>query len=191
VRRLLIALVLAASVSVAAKAQPPAPASPPADTAGAGGFSVRRLPGRVGVDGRTWLDANVHVGHPPLFRPGGADYDLRFTSPDDDGDFERWAVMLERPGARAVSLTAGGKTGFVYVSADARYVFMEPLIVVDVKAWRRYALYAELAIQPYVNILASSPDGHRLLLQRSECAMDCSRRTGEEYFELTLPDGRR
>jgi hypothetical protein len=184
-RRLLIVLAMLSAAGFAPQAGERI--APPVDTAGPGGFTVRRLPGRPGIDGRAWMFVDVHTGRPPVFRPAGADYELRFTDPDNEGDFERWAVMLERPGRRPVSLTAGGKSGFAYVTPDARYVFTEPLILVDVKTWRRYALYAALGIKPYVTIVAISRDGRSLFIERRDCAQDCAGQTGEEYFELTLP----
>jgi hypothetical protein len=161
-------------------------AVPPVETAGAGGFSAQRLPARVGIDGRAWTSVEVHTGQPEVLRPAGADYELRFSDADNSGDFERWAVTLQRPGNRPVSLTGERKTTFVYVTPDARYVFMEPLTVVDMKTWRRYSLDTALGIAPYVSIVALSRDG-RLFIERSSCAMDCSRRTDEEYFELKIP----
>ena len=178
----IVAVALCVTGSVAAQRTVPWPD----DAGGSGGFSARRLRGPVTVDGRTWIAAEVNVGRPDVWRPAKADYQLRFTDPDEEGDFERWALMLERAGSQPVSLTAGGKTGFAYVTPDARFVFTEPLIVIDVRRWRRYALYIALGIHPYVSIDAISRDGHRLLLHRADCAVDCRQRE-VEYFELTLP----
>ena len=63
---------------------------------------------------------------------------------------------------------------------------MEPLIVVDVRQWRRYALYSAFGIEPYIGIRAISRDGRRLLVSRSECAFDCPNRPSS-YFEVMLP----
>jgi hypothetical protein len=182
-------IVLALSSGAAFSQRPADRSSPPVDTAGTGGFTARRLPARVGIDGRAWklTEPDMHLGQPASFTPPGADYELRFTDPDDEGDFERWAVMLARPGRRPVSLTAGGKTTFVYVSPDARYIFMEPLIVVDTMTWQRRALYAALGIKPYVIIRAISQDRKRLFIESTSCAGDCGGRKDDEYFELTMP----
>ena len=116
----------------------------------------------------------------------GSSPEPRDTDEDEEGDVARWALMLERPGSRPVSLTAGGKTGFAYVTPDARFIFTEPLMAIDVRRWRRYALYSALAIAPYVSIDAVSADGRRLLISRRDCPYDCQGRP-TEYFELTLP----
>jgi hypothetical protein len=167
-------------------AQPIDRSAPPAATDGAAGFTIQRLPARVGIDGRAWMFADVHTGEPPLLKPSGADYELMFSEPDNSGDFERWTVTLQRSGVPPVSLTGERKTAFAYVTPDARYIFLEPLAVIDVKTWRRYELGGALGIAPYASIVAVSRDG-RLFIERSSCSMDCSRRTDEEYFELTLP----
>jgi hypothetical protein len=97
-------------------------------------------------------------------------------------------VSFERPGRAPVLLTAGEKTAFAYVTPDTRYIYLEPLIVVDVKVWRRYALGEAFGVAPYVNIVATARDD-RLFIERSSCSIDCGRRTDEEYFELTPPPG--
>jgi len=158
----------------------------PTDTAGTGGFSAKRLVVVPAIDGRQWIEADVKVGGSAPWRPAKADYTLRFTDIDEEGDLQRWALMVQRSGTRPVSLTTGGKTGFAYVTPDARFVFMEPLIVVDVRRWRRYALYSALGIEPYVGIHAISRDGRRLLVSHSKCAFDCPNQP-VTYFELTLP----
>lgn len=158
----------------------------PVDAGGTGGFSVTRLPGPVTVDGRRWVEADVKVGEPQAWRPAKADYMLHFTAEDEQGDIARWGLLFERSGGRPVSLTAGGTTGFVFVTPDARYIFIEPLIVIDVRRWRRYALYSALGISPYVNIEAISRDERRLLISRRDCAFDCPGQA-VQYFELTLP----
>jgi hypothetical protein len=158
----------------------------PIDTVGAGGFSARRLATAPTIDGRLWIEADVKVDEPAPWRPPKANYTLRFTDMDEEGDIQRWALTFERPGSRPVSLTAGGKTGFAYVTPDTRFIFMEPLIVVDVRRWRRYALYSALGIEPYVVIEAISRDGRRLLVSHRECAFDCPDRP-VTYFEVTLP----
>ena len=176
-------------MTVTAFAQQADRSSPPRRTPGDGGFTVQRLPGRPGIDGRAWMLADVHAGDADPFTPAGADYTLRFTDPDESGDFERWTVLLQRPGSAPVPLTADGKSAFVYVTPDARYVFLEPLRVIDVMAWRRYDLTSALGIQPYVTIRAIRPGGHSVFIERRNCAADCANRTDEEFFELVTPSG--
>jgi hypothetical protein len=187
VRRL--ALMTLAMMCLAAFAQQPVDrSSPPVDAPGSGGFRAQRLPGRVGIDGRAWMFADVHTGKSGAFTPAGADYELRFSEGEEKGDVERWTVTLERRGSAPVRLTDRDKTSFVYVTPDARYIFLEPLVAIDTRTWRRYALHTALGIEPYISIVAITRDG-RLFLERSSCSMDCSRRTNEEYFEVTLPAG--
>jgi hypothetical protein len=183
-RRLLIALV-AFSLPVPGYSQQALTATI-VNAEGAGGFTLRRIPGRPGIDGRAWMMVDVQTGQSPVYRPAGADYELRFNDADNTGDFERWSVTLERPGRPPVPLTARDKTSFVAVTPDARYIFVEPLFVIDVKTFRRYALHEAFGLQPYISIVATTRDG-RLFIERSSCTMDCSRRTDEEFFELTVP----
>jgi hypothetical protein len=162
--------------------------SPIVDVSGPGGFTLMRQPGRPGIDGRAWAWAPVHAGVPDVVQPPGADYRLRFTEPPGDtGDFQRYTITLERTGSPAIPLTEKvGFSGFAYVSPDARYIFLEPLFVIDTKTWRRYSLHDAFDIHPYITIVAYSRDG-RLFLTRRDCAIDCPKDEPEEYFELSLP----
>ena len=63
---------------------------------------------------------------------------------------------------------------------------MEPLTVLDVASWRKYALSEVLGISNYTSIEAISRDRRRLLISRVECAMDCPGET-VHYYELGLP----
>jgi hypothetical protein len=179
---MLVAVLLSASAAVSGQQSK----SWPIDTVGTGGFSAKRLDAAPAIDGVQWVEADVKVAGSDAWQPAKSDYTLRFTDRDEESDVQRWALMFERPGTRAISLTDAGKTGFAYVTPDARFIFMEPLIVVDVRRWRRYALYSELGIEPYVAIRAISRDGRRLLVSHSECAYDCPNQP-VTYFEVTLP----
>lgn len=186
-RRTLIAIAITLAAATASAQQAIDRSAPPVDVGGADGFTVQRLPGRPGIDGRFWMLADVHTGKPELFRPDGADYQLELNGPTNNGDVERWTVTLRRVGNPPVVLTAGSASAFVYVTPDARYIFLEPLIVVDVTAWKRYDLGKALGIAPYVTIRAIRPGGHELFLDRSSCVVDCANRSDEEYFDLTIP----
>jgi hypothetical protein len=175
--------------TAAANAQQIDRSSPPVTVEGAGGFAADRMPGRPGIDGRAWMLADVHAGKAEVFRPDGADYELELKDPDNSGDAERWTVTFTRAGRAPVPLDAGRKTAFVYVTPDARYIFLEPLTVVDVVAWRRYDLSTTLGIEPYVTIRAIRAGGRELFLDRSTCVADCANRSDEEYFDLTIPSG--
>jgi hypothetical protein len=182
--RLVTGALLAIAVSAIASAQ--GAGSWPVDAGGNGGFSARRLSAAPAIDGREWIRADVKLGTPPTWRSANADYTLRFGEIDEDGDIARWPLLFERQGSRPVSLTAGGMTAFAYVTPDARFIFIEPLIAIDVRRWRRFALSAALGIVPYVSIEAVSRDGRSLLISRRDCPFDCQGRP-TEYFMLTLP----
>jgi hypothetical protein len=104
---------------------------------------------------------------------------------DHGGDFVRCRLLFQRGGAAPVPID-DGFTGWVFVTPDARYVVTEPLYVLDVRAWKQYALFEALDIANYTNIEAISRDGKRLFISRRDCAIDC-RDVREEYYELTLP----
>lgn len=176
-------------LTAAADAQQVDRSSPPAAVEGAGGFAADRMPGRPGIDGRAWMLADVHAGKAEVFRPDGADYELELKEPDNSGDAERWTVTFAGEGRAPVPLTTGRKTAFVYVTPDARYIFLEPLTVIDVITWRRYDLSKALGIEPYVTIRAIRAGGHELFLDRSNCVADCGNRAEEEFFDLTIPSG--
>jgi len=176
-------LLLAVSVTLSAQGSN----AWPVDTPGPGGFSVKRLDVVPVIDGRQWIEADVKSGETTSWRPAKADYTLRLRDFEDVGDLSRGALIFERSGARPVSLTDAGKTGYAYVTPDARFIFMEPLIVIDVRRWRRYALYSALGIEPYLDIHAISNDGRRLLISHHQCPFDCPNERGT-YFEVTLPN---
>jgi hypothetical protein len=182
--RLVTGALLAIAVSTIVSAQ--RATSWPVDARGDGGFSARRLAAAPAIDGREWIRADVKLGMPATWRPAKADYTLRFGEIDEEGDIARWPLLFERPGSRPVSLTAGGTTAFAYVTPDARFIFTEPLMAIDVRRWRRFALSAALGIVPYVSVEAVSPDGRRLLASRRDCPFDCIGRP-TEYFVLMLP----
>jgi hypothetical protein len=77
-------------------------------------------------------------------------------------------------------------TSFAFLTGDSRWIFLEPLDVVDVKTWRRYRLGQLFGISPYVVLLAMSADGQRLVLRQQKCAVDC-RYSPDEYFEIRFP----
>lgn len=152
-----------------------------------GGFRVRRLGSAPAIDGRTWVAADVRTNPPPA-TVHAANGEFTVTAADageDTGDFVRYRLFLTRRGS-AVRID-NEFSAWVYVTPDSRYVFTEPLYVVDVRRWRQYALFEALGIQNYTSIEAISRDGRRLLISRRDCAMDCADRT-REYYELTLPE---
>ncbi len=79
-----------------------------------------------------------------------------------------------------------GFTGWVYVTPDSRYIFTEPLYVLDVREWKQYPLFDVLGIRNYTSIDAISRDGRHLLVSRRDCALDCKDER-REYYEVTFP----
>lgn len=185
-RRMLIVAAALALASIAGARQIDR-SLPPIDAEGAGGFTIQRLPGRPGIDGRAWMLADVHAGKAERFRPEGADYELELSDPRNDGDVERWAVTLHRAGSAPVPIAGARKTAFVYVTPDARFIFMEPLVVVDVVAWERYDLGTSFGVEPYLTIRAVRPGGHELFVDRRSCVADCADRADDEYFDVVIP----
>jgi len=114
------------------------------------------------------------------------EFSLTATGCDAVGDSSRCKLLFQSGRAGPV-LIDRGFTGWVYVTPDARYVFTEPLYVLDVRAWTQYALFDALDIQNYVSIGAISRDGRRLVISRTDCPFDCKGEQRRQYYELTLP----
>jgi hypothetical protein len=162
-------------------------AKPPALLSTAGGFSVAEVSYEPFIDGQEWIAANVQTtsdaGPVPL---ATQEFSLTATNCGDVGDFARCQVLFQRGRALAVGIDRGF-TGWVYVTPDARFIFTEPLYVLDVRRWEQYALSDVLRIQSYVSIKAISADDRRLFISRSDCPYDCRHEPRHQYYELTLP----
>lgn len=161
---------------------------PPPLVHASGGFRARRLADAPAIDGRTWVAADVRTGPlPSTVHPANDEFTVTVADAGEDtGDFVRYRLLLTRRGSAPVRID-NEFSAWVYVTPDSRYVFTEPLYVLDVQAWRQYALFEALGIPNYTSIEAISRDGRRLLISRRDCAMDCADRT-REYYELTLPE---
>jgi len=182
-----VAVLLPLFTSSVAGAQGPGESKPPVVIRGDSGFRARQLTSPPAINGREWIAVEAIPGDVDtrvqardrtfslLFREAGA----------DTGDFERYQLYLQRSGRAPVRI-GEGFTGWVYITPDSRYVFTEPLYVLDVRDWKQYPLFDVLGIQNYTSIEAISRDGRRLLLSRSDCAFDC-RDQRRQYYELTLP----
>jgi len=159
---------------------------PPAVSTSAGQFHAHRLTRPPVLDGRVWIAAVVTTasspGTVPVPQPGFA---LTLTGCGDVGDFVRCQVFFQR-GRTAPVRIDDGFTGWVFVTPDGRYVVMEPLHVLDVRAWTRYRLSEVLHIPNYTKIEAVSPDGQHLLVTRRDCAIDCGD-VPVEFYDLALP----
>jgi hypothetical protein len=170
-----------------ARAQRPDTTKPPPVVHCAGPFSARRLVSPPTVDGRKWIAVNVQTGPAPAaVEVPSRRFSLTLADTGTDtGEFDRYRLMFQRGRAPAVRIDSGF-TGWVYVTPDSRYIVTEPLYVLDVDAWKHYALFEALRIPNYTSIEAISRDGRRLLISRRDCAVDC-RGALVEYYELTLP----
>jgi len=159
---------------------------PPVVFREAGGFRARRIANPPAIDGRDWIAADVVSGDASTtVQANNRTFSISFKEAGaDTGDFERYQLYLRRGRSSPVRID-DGFTGWVYVTPDSRYVFTEPLYVLDVRRWKQYPLFDVLDIQNYTSIKAISGDGRRLFVSRSDCALDC--RNESEYYELTLP----
>jgi hypothetical protein len=153
----------------------------------AGRFSAIRLRRPPVIDGRAWIAIETQ----PTSDAGVVPLRIKAFSlatedcGDHDGDFQRCHLLFQRGRAAPVRIDVG-YTGWVFVTPDARYIIQEPLYVLDVHAWKQYALFEALQIPNYTDIEAISRDGKRLFISRSDCAMDC-KDVRREYYQLTLP----
>jgi hypothetical protein len=152
--------------------------------ASAGGFTIRRLSGPVTVDGRTWVAVTKIMGTQTVQAPNG-EFTLSLAEPNDEGDVRRFRLALAERGGKPVALTAD-VVSYAFVTSDSRWIFFEPIDVIDVRAWRRYGLSQAFGIQPYVVPEAISADGRRLIIARRDCPFDC-RGLPTEYYEIGFP----
>lgn len=172
----------------AARIQDPDVTKPPVVVHDAGGFHARQLSGPPAIDGREWIAVTMHDEPlPATLRSPDRRYAVTLEETDEDtGDFTRYKVLFQR-GRRTPVRIGDGFSGWVYITPDSRFVFTEPLYVLDVREWKQYALFETLEIPNYTSIEAISADGRRLLTSRRDCVMDCHDEPVVQYFELTLP----
>jgi hypothetical protein len=157
--------------------------TPPVEPS-SGGFTIRRLTGPVTVDGRTWIAVDPIFG-PRTVTSANGRFTLSLDRPNDAGDVRRWRLQFDERGGGPVTLADA--VAYTYVTSDSRWIFVEPLDVVDVRTWRRYALSKALGIKQYAVPRAISADGRRLVISRRNCAFDCPGEP-EEYYEIGFPD---
>ncbi len=150
----------------------------------AGPISVSQLVQPPAIDGREWIATEVEwLSEPGKVRTTAKTFSLSADDcGDHSGDFQRCQLFLQRGRGSPVRIVSG-YTGWVYVTPDDRYVFTEPLNVLDVRAWKQYGL----DVANYTGIRAISRDGKRLLVARTDCPMDCRGEQRFEYFEVRLP----
>lgn len=157
---------------------------PPVLQTAAPGFTVRRLPGPVPIDGTTWTAAEPMSSTDTIFARSGG-FALSLSDPTDEGDLERFQLSFADGSGPPVVLSAY-PVSYVYLTRDSRWIFFEPLQAVDVTTWRLYDLSKALDIHPYVVPDAISADGRRLVVWRRDCPLDCPG-VAREYYEIGLP----
>jgi len=153
----------------------------------AGQFRAAEVSREPVIDGQEWVATKVQTlsaaGRVPL---PTQDFSLTATNcGDHSGDFERCELLFQRGHEIPIRIDRDF-TGWVYVTPDARFVFTEPLYVLDVRSWKQYALFDGLGIQNYVSIDAISRDGRRLFISRVECPADCPDER-RRFYEVVLP----
>jgi hypothetical protein len=158
--------------------------APPVEPS-SGGFTIRRLSGPVTVDGRMWIAVNPIVDTMTVNSANGQ-FTLSLVAPNDEGDVRRWRLLFAGRGGGPV--TIADVVSYTYVTNDSRWIFFEPIDVVDVRTWRRYGLSKTFGIRPYAGPTAISADGRRLIISRRNCPFDCPSEP-VEYFEIGFPPG--
>jgi len=179
-----IAIVLFAVTARAQDAGPAGPTAPPVLQAVPPDFTIRPLSGPVAIDGKAWIAAEP-VSVPQTVRSSDGAFTVSLSEPNAQGDVRRFRLRFTGRSGRPVNL-APRAVSYVYVTPDSRWIFFEPLEVIDVRVWRRYSLSTIFNIQPYVAPQAISSDGRRLVIWRRECPLDC-RGVEAQYYEVGLP----
>jgi hypothetical protein len=154
---------------------------PPPVVDSSGGFTMHRLDGPVKVDGQLWLPVNTIRGGQTVTAPNGW-FTVSLTDPNDEGDIERYRAVFAWGNGDAISLVPD-VTSFAFLTGDSRWIFLEPLDVVDLKTWRRYRLGQLFGMAPNMSLQAISADGMHLVVRHQKCAVDC-RYSPDEYFEI-------
>ena len=155
---------------------------PPRVDASAGGFTVRRLDKPVTVDGRSWIAVESIYGAKPVRAPNGQ-FTLTLEKASEH-DLVEFRVYFAEEGRARVELA--GKAVYASITSDSRWIFIDPIDIVDVRTWRRYNLSELFKIDRYVSVQAMSADGGKLFISRQPCPFDCQGHPND-YYEITFP----
>jgi hypothetical protein len=150
-----------------------------------GGFTVRRLSGPIAVDGRAWIALAGMSSRQTVHAPNGQ-FTLTLEEASAD-DVVRFRIYFAEKGRPRVQLDPG-RAVYAAISSDSLWIFIDPIDIVDVKAWRRYNLSALFKIDRFVVVQAISVDGRRLFISRQPCPFDCQG-LPNDYYEITFPVG--
>lgn len=156
--------------------------TPPIAQAPTEGFTVRRLNGPVTIDGRSWIAAEPIYGSKTVRAPSGR-FTLTFDEAKKLGDVVRWRLSYAAGGP---PILLDPHVSYVYITPDSRWIVLEPIDVIDVTNWRRYALSKTFDVTPYIVIRAISADARRLYATRQPCPFDC-RDLPNDHYEVTFP----
>jgi hypothetical protein len=157
---------------------------PPIVETSAGGFSVRRLSSLVAVDGRAWIEVPAIVGRQTV-RASNGRFTLTLEEASSD-DLVRFRVYFTESGGARIQLDPGGAV-YASITSDSRWIFIDPIDIVDVRAWRRYNLSKLFNIDRYVMARAISADGRRLFISTQPCPFDCQG-FPNDYYEIGFPE---
>ena len=175
---LLICFTLGASVFLA---QGVDRSKPPRTAATKGGFSVRELSSLPAID-RTWTPTgNLYGGTYPA--PNKQFTLILDDDPANSGEILRFKIYFEEKGKARVQLNTGPAT-YAWMSPDSRWIFIDPLEVIDVKTWQRFSILDKVDLD-FVVIHAISKDGKRLLFTSQDCPFDC--RGQNKKYEVRFP----
>jgi hypothetical protein len=150
-----------------------------------GGFTVRRLSSPIAVDGRAWIAVPGISSRQTVRAPNGQ-FTLTLEEASAD-DLVRFRIYFAEEGRPRVQLDPGGAV-YASITSDSRWIFIDPIDIVDVRAWRRYNLSKLFNIDRYVIVRAISADGRRLFISRQPCQFDCQG-LPNDYYEIAFPAG--
>jgi hypothetical protein len=174
------------SLTMSTPATPAAQAdrsTPPSVDASAGGFTVRRLPGPITIDGRVWTEVQPIIGETTVRAPNG-----QFTLTLEEStsvEIVRFRISITEGKGTPVPLDPGDAI-FVFITPDSRWIFVDPIDVIDVRDWRRYNLSTLFDVDRFVLVRAISVDGQRLFISSQPCPFDCPN-SSNEYYEIGFP----
>jgi hypothetical protein len=159
--------------------------SQPPTVVTSGGFTVGRLSSPIAVDGRAWIAVPGISSRQTVRAPNGQ-FTLTLEEASAD-DLVRFRIYFAEEGRPRVQLDPGGAV-YASITSDSRWIFIDPIDIVDVRAWRRYNLSKRFNIDRYVIVRAISADGRRLFISRQPCPFDCQG-LPNDYYEIAFPAG--
>ena len=158
---------------------------PPAVQPSEGGFTVRRLPGPVEVDGRAWIAVAPIIEARTVSAPN-RQFAIRLEEATSV-DIVFFRIWFSEDGRAPVQVNPGS-AAYAYITPDSRWVISGTLEAIDVRNWRAYSLSKAFNIRAFVVLEAISADTRKLFIRRQACPFDCQG-IPDEYFEIGIPAG--